>query len=106
MAARLSKTPADPLEALPSLPLDEREWQAVVKSLRLSPQQAKVVRLLLRSAANKQIAFALGISEPTVRTHLERIFSRTGVGDRMELAMRVLTVCRELALGDACPPNR
>jgi DNA-binding NarL/FixJ family response regulator len=63
------------------------------------------VPLMLRSAADKQLDFALGIGEPTVRTHLERIFSRTGVSDRMELAMRVLAICRELAVGNGSPPN-
>jgi DNA-binding NarL/FixJ family response regulator len=93
---RSPKPPPDPLAELPRLPLTAAQWSAIAKELRLSPQQAKIVELVLRSASNRQIAAALGLREPTVRTYLERIFVRTGSGDRMELAMRVLAASHDL----------
>jgi DNA-binding CsgD family transcriptional regulator len=85
------------LESLPPLPLGDRHWQAIVASLRLSPQQARIVELILRSAGTRHIAVALGISEPTVKTYLQRVFTRLGVRDRVGLAMRVLAVSHEVA---------
>ena len=87
------------------LPLDAAHWRAIFAALRLSPQQARIVELMLRGAVNRQIAEALGLREPTVRTYLERIFSRLGVRNRMELAMRVLAVSHEVIVDERCPQN-
>jgi DNA-binding CsgD family transcriptional regulator len=38
-----------------------------------------------------------GISEPTIRTYLQRISARTQTRGRMELAMRVLAVSHQVA---------
>jgi DNA-binding CsgD family transcriptional regulator len=73
---------------LPS-PLDSRSWDAVVRELELAPQQERIVRLLMQSKGDKQIASELGIAFPTVRTYLNRVFERAGVSDRMELVHRV-----------------
>jgi two-component system nitrate/nitrite response regulator NarL len=104
MPGRLTP-PIDPLDGLPQLPLTAAQWKYVVMVLRLSPQQAKIVELVLRSAGNRQIAEVLGLREPTVRTYLERIFSRTGTRDRMELAMRVLAASHDVHWVSSCPPK-
>ena len=101
MVQPVEKPAIDPLESLPPLPLDDRHWQAIFTSLRLSPQQARIVELILRSAGTRQIAAALSISEPTVKTYLQRVFARLGVRDRVGLAMRVLAVSHEVTdIGD------
>jgi DNA-binding NarL/FixJ family response regulator len=48
----------------------------------LTPREEEVIGLLLRRLCNKEIASALGISERTVRFHLENIFDKIGVRDR------------------------
>lgn len=83
-------------DRLPPLPLDEAHWQAIFEHLGFSRMQSGVTRLLLRSACRKQIADALGISQPTVRTYLARIYVRTGTSDPMQLAMHLLAVSHQV----------
>lgn len=73
-------------------PLSIREWDVVVQTLDLAPQQERIVRLLMRSKRDKQIAREMGLAVPTVRSHLERIYARVGVSDRMELVHRVYAI--------------
>jgi DNA-binding NarL/FixJ family response regulator len=49
---------------------------------RLTPRQNDLLRLLAAGHTNTQIARRLGISEGTVRTHLENIYERLGVSSR------------------------
>ena len=49
---------------------------------RLTPRQRDLLRLLAAGQTNTQIARQLGISEGTVRTHLENIYDRLGVSSR------------------------
>jgi DNA-binding NarL/FixJ family response regulator len=67
------------------------EWKAIADSLHLSPQQARIVGLILEGKGDKQIASVLEMSMSTVRTHLGRIFARLGVGDRVELLLHVFS---------------
>jgi len=69
--------------------LNADEWNEVVGSLGLSPQQAKIVELIVSGEGDKQIATSLGLKRSTIRTHLRRIFTHLQVADRMELALRV-----------------
>lgn len=98
MALRHAKAAIDPLRTFPQLPLNDPHWRAIFSELRLSPQQIKIVNLVLRSAADREIASVLGLAEPTVRTYLQRIFLRTGVRGRMELAMRILEVSHQVSM--------
>jgi DNA-binding NarL/FixJ family response regulator len=99
---RPTTTVADALGAFPPLPLDDDHWRAIVQAIQLSPQQARIVELVLRGLCDKQIAAAMGISEPTIRTYLQRISARTHTRGRMELAMRVLAVSHEVDRGPRC----
>jgi DNA-binding CsgD family transcriptional regulator len=49
------------------------------------------VGLILEGKGYKQIVALLGMSMSTVRTHLGRIFSRLGVGDRVGLLLHVFS---------------
>ena len=49
---------------------------------QLTPRQWELLRLLAAGHTNAQIARRLGISEGTVRTHLENIYTRLGVSSR------------------------
>jgi DNA-binding NarL/FixJ family response regulator len=48
----------------------------------LTARQKDLLRLLAAGHTNSQIARRLGISEGTVRTHLENIYDRLGVSSR------------------------
>jgi len=65
------------------------EWSRIVTALRLSPQQANIVGLIMQGRRDKQIAGELHLSPATVRTHLRAIFARLDVQDRVELVLKV-----------------
>jgi DNA-binding NarL/FixJ family response regulator len=54
---------------------------------RLTPKEMQVVSLLVQSCKNKEIALRLGITEQVVKNYLRSIYDKTGVSDRLELAL-------------------
>jgi DNA-binding NarL/FixJ family response regulator len=48
----------------------------------LSGREIDVLRLVAQGRANKEIAAELGLSEPTVKTYLVRVFGKLGAPDR------------------------
>jgi len=54
---------------------------------RLTPREKEVVRLICRGFRNKQIAENLHITAGTVKVHLMHIFEKTGLKDRLALAV-------------------
>jgi DNA-binding CsgD family transcriptional regulator len=53
----------------------------------LSKREREVVVLLMEGRTNKQIAFALGISERTVEFHLKNVYIKYDVRSRVELIL-------------------
>ncbi len=53
-----------------------------IGSEALTPAETKVLGMLVGGMSNKEIAFALDISENTVKTHVKNIFDKLGVSDR------------------------
>jgi DNA-binding NarL/FixJ family response regulator len=47
----------------------------------------KVVALLVQGCKNKEIALRLGTTEPVIKNYLRSIYDKTGVSDRLELAL-------------------
>jgi len=45
------------------------------------------VVLVAQGLRNKEIGYRLGVTEGTVKVHLCRLFDKTGVADRLELAL-------------------
>jgi DNA-binding NarL/FixJ family response regulator len=86
-------------DSYPFLPIETEHWLAIVRSMQLSPQQARIVELLLRGMCLKQIAEAMSIGQPTVRTYLDRVFDRTGTHGRMEMALHVLGISHQIDRG-------
>lgn len=52
----------------------------------LTPTESGVLRMIVGGMSNKEIAFALDISENTVKTHVQNIFGKIGVSDRTSAA--------------------
>lgn len=48
----------------------------------LTPTELIVLRMLVGAMTNKEIAFALDVSENTIKTHVKNIFDKLGVSDR------------------------
>ena len=55
----------------------------------LTPREIEIVRLIGEGASNKHIARHLAITEQPVKGHLTAIFRKTGVDDRLRLALLV-----------------
>jgi DNA-binding NarL/FixJ family response regulator len=53
----------------------------------LSGREAEVLALVAKGLANKQVARTLGISEHTVKVHLNNVYRRIGVNDRTSAAL-------------------
>jgi DNA-binding NarL/FixJ family response regulator len=49
----------------------------------LTPRETEVMALIARGRSNSEIAAELYLSEPTVKTHVTRIFAKIGVRDRV-----------------------
>ena len=64
---------------------------AFAKDHKLSPAEAGLAARLVGGMSLRQAAAALGISANTVRSHLKRVFVKTGVRRQAELVRRVLT---------------
>ena len=54
---------------------------------RLTPKEIKIIALLVQGCKNKEIALRLGTTEQVVKNHLRIIYDKTGVSDRLELAL-------------------
>lgn len=52
----------------------------------LTPAEANVLRMIVGGMSNKEIAFALDVTENTVKTHVKNIFDKIGVSDRTSAA--------------------
>lgn len=52
----------------------------------LTPAESTVLRMIVGGMSNKEIAFALDVSENTVKSHIQNIFGKIGVSDRTSAA--------------------
>ena len=52
----------------------------------LTPAETNVLHMIVGGMSNKEIAFALDVSENTVKTHVKNIFDKIGVSDRTSAA--------------------
>ncbi|MBX3243000.1 MAG: response regulator transcription factor [Acidobacteria bacterium] len=52
----------------------------------LTATESNVLRMIVGGMSNKEIAFAMDISENTVKSHIQNIFGKIGVSDRTSAA--------------------
>ena len=72
--------------AAPAAPATSLEQPAPVYPDRLTAREVEVLRLLAQGKSNREIAEALFISYNTVERHINHIFAKTGVANRVEAA--------------------
>lgn len=51
-------------------------------TIRVTPRQAEILRLIASGLSDKQIASKLGLSPRTVQSHLDRLFLQHGLHKR------------------------
>jgi len=54
---------------------------------RLTPKEMQIVALIVQGCKNKDIALQLGTKEQVIKNYLRNIYDKTGVSDRLELAL-------------------
>ena len=57
---------------------------------RLTPKEMQIVALIVQGCKNKDIAGQLGTKEQVIKNYLRSIYDKTGVSDRLELALFTL----------------
>jgi DNA-binding CsgD family transcriptional regulator len=71
--------------------LEERRHRELIGQPELTARQWEILRRVSTGASNHEVARALGVSDATVRKHLENIFVRLNVASRTEAVNRVIT---------------
>ncbi len=62
------------------------------EALGITPREADLLTHVACGKSNKQIAEACGISEGTVRKHLENAYRRLGVNNRMSAITKSMAI--------------
>lgn len=76
--------------------VNEAETQLANGIAMLTPQQFRVLVMLMQGLLNKQIAFELSVSEATVKAHVTAILRKLGVQSRTQAVI----AARSLDLGE------
>jgi DNA-binding NarL/FixJ family response regulator len=58
----------------------------VPASVELTPTELKVVQLVARGLANREIAIQMNVSQRTIESHVSNMLGKTGLSNRTELA--------------------
>jgi two-component system NarL family response regulator len=61
-----------------------------VAGAELTPRELAVLHEIVNGKSNKRIGAALGVTEGTVKTHVNNILSKLGVADRTEAAIAAI----------------
>ena len=68
--------------------------QALQTILGLSPAESRVSRALVQGGSYRDVAFALGVSEETVRTQIRSVYAKTRTGDKAGLTRLVWSLAK------------
>ena len=67
---------------------------------RLTPKEMQIVALIVQGCKNKHIATQLNTKEQVIKNYLRSIYDKTGVSDRLELAL--FTIHHRVLAGSGC----
>jgi DNA-binding NarL/FixJ family response regulator len=65
---------------------DDSSSIQVPASVELTPTELKVVQLVARGLANREIAIQMNVSQRTIESHVSNMLGKTGLSNRTELA--------------------
>lgn len=86
-----------------AVPLEELDLVGIKVLERLTPKELEIVALVTDGAKNREIAERLRTKEQVVKNYLRSIYDKTGVSDRLELALYTV---HHPALARATQPMR
>jgi putative nucleotidyltransferase with HDIG domain len=75
-------------DVLFDLPHSGGSWLRRADPSPLSPRETEIVRLLAQGKVYKVIGQELGVTASTVRSHLQNMYEKLGVGDRAQAVLR------------------
>lgn len=86
--------PQDLVKAIRTVALGRKYVQPAIAEIlsenygreELTRTESNVLRMIVGGMSNKEIAFAMDVSENTVKTHAKNIFDKLGVSDRTSAA--------------------
>ena len=67
--------------------VSSKESESVKKRLLLTKMEKEIVKMICQGNSNKVIMKKLKVTEQSVKSHLNRIYKKTGVTDRLQLAV-------------------
>lgn len=70
--------------------IPDGDWPRIARDLRLTPREAEVVRLLFEGLTRRQVAGRMRCSLSNVRQHIDRLFEKLQVEERVGLVLRVV----------------
>ena len=65
---------------------DDNSPIQVPATVELTPTELKVVQLVARGLANREIALQMNVSQRTIESHVSNMLGKTGLSNRTELA--------------------
>src|SRR5690606_21300074 len=77
--------------------IDLQKEPALERLSALTPAQLRILMDLQRGRLNKQIAFDIGVTEATVKSHLTAIFKKLGVSNRTQAVLAIQSAIGEVA---------
>lgn len=72
------------IQSIPVKPADNESWKQ-----ELTQREGEVVAQVIQGKSNKEIAQALDITERTVKAHLQSVFQKFSVKDRLALVIKI-----------------
>jgi DNA-binding NarL/FixJ family response regulator len=73
--------------ALPHIGAEQEDLVGARVRDRLTPKEMKIVALIVQGCKNREIGIRLGTTEQVIKNYLRSIYDKTGVSDRLELAL-------------------
>ena len=77
------------LVGMQNLPQSPAANAAAMNEHRLTGREIEVAKAIAAGASNKEVARQLSITERTVKAHVSGLFTKLGVHDRLQLALKM-----------------